>query len=51
MVFGVTTVASLMASVVLELKGWAALNYVALVLVLVALLVIGIYRLRNPSRV
>ena len=45
MVFGVTTVASLMASVVLELKGWAALNYVALVLVLVALLVIGVYRL------
>jgi predicted MFS family arabinose efflux permease len=50
MVFGVTTVASLMASVVLELKGWAALNYVALVLVLIALLVIGVYRLRNPSR-
>ena len=41
LVFGVTTVASLMASVVLELKGWAVLNYVALVLVLVALLVIG----------
>ena len=50
MVFGVTTVASLMAGVVLELKGWAALNYVALALVLVALLVIGIFRLRNPSR-
>ncbi|MBX9943451.1 MAG: MFS transporter [Reyranella sp.] len=50
MVFGVTTVASLMASVVLELKGWAALNYVALALVLVALLVIGVYRLRHASR-
>jgi MFS family permease len=50
MVFGVTTLASLMAGVVLELQGWAALNYVALALVLVALLVIGIFRLRNPSR-
>ncbi len=50
MVFGVTTVASLMAGVVLELEGWAALNYVALALVLVALLVIGVFRLRNPSR-
>jgi MFS family permease len=50
MVFGVTTVASLMAGVVLELNGWAALNYVALALVLVALLVIGVFRLRNPSR-
>ena len=29
MVFGTTTTASLMASIVLELKGWAALNYVA----------------------
>jgi MFS family permease len=50
MVFGTTTVASLMASVVLELEGWAVLNYVALALVLVALLVIGLYRLRHPSR-
>lgn len=51
MVFGTTATASLMASIVLEVKGWAVLNYVALVLVLVALLVIGIYRLRNPVRV
>lgn len=50
MVFGTTASASLMASVVLELKGWATLNYVALALVLVALLVIGIFRLRHPSR-
>lgn len=50
MVFGVTTVASLMASVVLELKGWAVLNYVALVLVLVALAVIGWFRIRHPTR-
>lgn len=50
MVFGVTTVASLMASVVLELKGWAVLNYVALVLVLVALVVISWFRLRHPTR-
>ncbi|MBI3196186.1 MAG: MFS transporter [Rhodospirillales bacterium] len=50
MVFGVTTVASLMASVVLELQGWAVLNYVALALVLVALVVIAGFRLRHPSR-
>lgn len=50
MVFGTTTVASIMASVVLELKGWATLNYVALALVLLALLVIGGFRLRRPSR-
>jgi MFS family permease len=50
MVFGVTTVASLMASVVLEIKGWAVLNYVALALVLVAFLMIGLFRLRHPSR-
>lgn len=50
MVFGVTTVASLMAGVVLELQGWAILNYVALALVLVALAVITVFRLRNPSR-
>ena len=50
MVFGTTASASLMASIVLEVKGWAELNYVALVLVLIALLLIGIYRLRNPAR-
>jgi MFS family permease len=51
MVFGVTTVSSLMASVVLELRGWDALNHAAFVLVLIALLIIGIFRLRHPSRV
>jgi MFS family permease len=51
MVFGVTTTASLMASVVLELEGWAVLNYVALGLVLTALVVIGVFRLRHPARV
>jgi MFS family permease len=50
LVFGTTTVASLMASVVLELNGWAVLNYVALVLVCLALLVIGTFRLRHPGR-
>ena len=50
MVFGVTTVSSLMASVVLELWGWADLNYMALTLVLVALAVIAVFRLRNPAR-
>jgi len=50
MVFGTTTLASIMASVVLELKGWAVLNYVALVLVLVALAVVGGFRLRRPTR-
>jgi MFS family permease len=50
MVFGVTTVSSLMASVVLELEGWATLNYVALVLVLIAFVVIAVFRLRHPSR-
>ncbi|MCA0250241.1 MAG: MFS transporter [Proteobacteria bacterium] len=50
MVFGVTTVSSLMASVVLELQGWATLNYVALGLVLIAFIVIAAFRLRNPSR-
>jgi MFS family permease len=49
MVFGTTATASLMASVVLEVKGWAMLNYFALSLVLIALLVIGIFRLRHPS--
>ncbi|HYC65086.1 MAG TPA: MFS transporter [Reyranellaceae bacterium] len=51
MVFGTTATASLMASVVLELKGWAFLNYVAFALVCAALLVIGLFRLRNPARV
>lgn len=50
MVFGTTTVASLMASVVLELKGWAVLNYLAFGLVCIALLVIGLFRLRHPVR-
>jgi predicted MFS family arabinose efflux permease len=49
-VFGTTATASLMASIVLELKGWAQLNYFALVLVVLALLVIGVFRLRNPAR-
>lgn len=51
MVFGTTATASLMASVVLEVQGWAVLNYFALALVLIAFLVIGIFRLRHPSRV
>jgi MFS family permease len=51
MVFGTTATASLMASVVLEVQGWAVLNYFALALVLVAFLVIGIFRLRHPARV
>ena len=50
MVFGTTASASLMASIVLEVEGWAMLNYVALTLVLIALAVIGGYRLRHPSR-
>ena len=50
MVFATTTVASLMAGVMLELKGWAVLNYLALVLVCVALLVIGVFRWRHPVR-
>src|SRR5215475_11902301 len=50
MVFGTTTAASLLASVVLELKGWAVLNYLALALVLVAFAVIGLFRLRHPVR-
>jgi MFS family permease len=51
MVFGTTATASLMASIVLETDGWAVLNYFALTLVLVAFLVIGIFRLRHPARV
>jgi len=50
MVFGTTATSSLMASVVLEVRGWAELNYVAFVLVCIALLVIGVFRLRNPAR-
>ena len=50
MVFGTTATASLMASVVLEVQGWAMLNYFALALVLVAFTVIGVFRLRHPSR-
>jgi MFS family permease len=51
MVFGTTATASLMASVVLEVQGWAVLNYFALALVLIAFVVIGIFRLRHPARV
>jgi predicted MFS family arabinose efflux permease len=50
MVFATTAVASLGAGVVLELRGWAELNYLAFILVCIALLVIGVFRLRNPSR-
>ena len=50
MVFAMTATASLMASVVLEVRGWAQLNYLAFFLVCVALLVIGVFRLRNPAR-
>src|SRR5215470_8486925 len=50
MVFGTTATASLMASVVLEVEGWAVLNYLAFALVCVALLVIGVFRLRNPAK-
>jgi len=50
MVFGTTASASLMASIVLEVKGWAVLNYFALGLVLAALVIIGIYRFRQPLR-
>jgi MFS family permease len=51
MVFGTTATASLMASVVLEVQGWAVLNYFALALVLIAFLVIVVFRLRHPARV
>jgi MFS family permease len=50
MVFATTATASLLASVVLEVKGWAFLNYLALGLVCIALLVIGTFRLRHPLR-
>jgi MFS family permease len=50
MVFGTTATGSLMASVVLELGGWAQLNYLAFALVCIAMLVIGVYRLRGPAR-
>jgi predicted MFS family arabinose efflux permease len=49
-VFGTTATASLMASIVLELHGWAQLNYFALALVCAALLIIGVFRLRNSAR-
>jgi len=51
MVFGTTATASLMASVVLEVQGWAVLNYFALALVLIAFLAIGVFRMRHPTRV
>jgi MFS family permease len=51
MVFATTAAASLGASVVLETHGWAQLNYLAFALVCVAMLVIGVYRFRTPSRV
>ena len=51
MVFATTAVASLGASVVLEVSGWAELNYLAFTLVCIALLVIGVFRLRHPARV
>src|SRR5258708_3148006 len=50
MVFGTTASASLLASVCLEVEGWAVLHYMAFALVCVALLVIGIYRLKSPMR-
>jgi MFS family permease len=50
MVFGTTATASLMASVVLEVKGWAFLNYLAFALVFIALVVIATFRLRHPTR-
>jgi MFS family permease len=51
MVFGTTATMSLLASVVLEVEGWAMLNYMAFALVCVALVVIGVYRLRSPMRI
>jgi MFS family permease len=51
MVFGTTATASLGASVVLEVWGWAALNYLAFTLVCIALLIVGVFRIRNPVRV
>jgi len=50
MVFATTTVASLMAGVVLELKGWATLNYLAFAMTCLALVAITVYRLRAPER-
>jgi predicted MFS family arabinose efflux permease len=49
-VFATTATASLLASIVLELKGWAQLNYFALALVCIALLVVCTFRLRQPGR-
>jgi MFS family permease len=51
MVFATTATGSLMASVVLEVGGWAELNYLAFGLVCIAMLVIGVYRFRAPARV
>ncbi|HTR86815.1 MAG TPA: MFS transporter [Reyranella sp.] len=50
LVFGTTATASLMASIVLELYGWSALNHFAFVLVAFALFVIAVFRWRNPPR-
>lgn len=50
MVFATTAVASLGASVILEVSGWAQLNYLAFTLVCIALLVIGVFRLSHPTR-
>jgi len=49
MVFGTTTTASLMASVVLDLRGWAELNYLALIMVCIALLVVGLFRVSRRA--
>jgi MFS family permease len=51
MVFATTATGSLGASVVLELGGWAQLNYLAFALVCIAMVVIGVYRFRTPARV
>jgi MFS family permease len=50
LVFGTTATASLMASVVLDLRGWADLNYFALALVCIALLVVVVFRVSHPAR-
>jgi MFS family permease len=50
MVFATTATGSLGASVVLELGGWAQLNYLAFALVCIAMLVIGVHRFRTPAR-
>ncbi len=48
-VFGTTATASLLASIVLERHGWAELNYFAFALVCTALLIIGVFRWRQPA--